>query len=35
MAVTRERFESGMTYDEWKARMTRNKERLGAADVRH
>jgi len=28
MAVTRERFESGMTYDEWKAGMTRNRERF-------
>lgn len=28
MAVTRERFEQGMTYDEYKAQMTRNKERF-------
>ena len=28
MAVTRERFESGMTYDKWKAGMTRNRERF-------
>lgn len=28
MAVTRERFESGMTYDAWKAGMTRNRERF-------
>ncbi|HEX5501108.1 MAG TPA: thioredoxin family protein [Thermomicrobiales bacterium] len=28
MAVTRERFEQGMTYDEYKAQMTRNRERL-------
>ncbi|MDP8922682.1 MAG: thioredoxin family protein [Chloroflexota bacterium] len=28
MAVTRERFELGMTYDEWKAGMTRNRERF-------
>jgi hypothetical protein len=28
MAVTRERFDSGMTYDEYKAQMTRNRERL-------
>jgi hypothetical protein len=30
MAVTRERFESGLTYDEYKAQMTRNRERLEA-----
>jgi hypothetical protein len=29
-AVTRERFEQGMTYDEFKAQMTRNQERLAA-----
>lgn len=28
MAVTRERFEQGMTYDEYKAQMTRNQERF-------
>jgi hypothetical protein len=28
--VTRERFEQGMTYDEFKARMTRNQERFAA-----
>ncbi|MDQ4076689.1 MAG: thioredoxin family protein [Chloroflexota bacterium] len=28
MAITRERFEQGMTYDEYKAQMTRNRERL-------
>jgi thiol-disulfide isomerase/thioredoxin len=28
MTVTRERFEKGMTYDEFKAGMTRNRERL-------
>ncbi len=28
MTVTRERFEQGMTYDEYKAQMTRNRERL-------
>lgn len=28
MAVTRERFAQGMTYDEYKAQMTRNQERL-------
>jgi hypothetical protein len=42
MAVTRERFSQGMTYDEYKAQMTRNKEKfeenertvqLAAADV--
>ena len=26
--VTRERFEQGMTYEEYKAQMTRNRERL-------
>ena len=30
MAVTRERFEQGMSYDEYKAQMTRNRERLEA-----
>jgi hypothetical protein len=30
MAVTRERFEQGMTYDEFKAQMTRNQERFAA-----
>src|SRR5579859_3625653 len=28
MAVTREQFEAGMTYDEYKAQMTRNKEQV-------
>ncbi|HLW01203.1 MAG TPA: thioredoxin family protein [Ktedonobacterales bacterium] len=28
MSVTRERFEQGMTYDEYKAQMTRNQERF-------
>ena len=28
MAVTRERFEQGMTYDQYKDSMTRNRERL-------
>ena len=28
--VTRERFESGMTYDQYKAQMTRNQERFAA-----
>lgn len=30
MAVTRERFEQGMTYDAFKAQMTRNQERFAA-----
>jgi hypothetical protein len=30
MTVTRERFESGMTYDAYKAQMTRNRERFEA-----
>src|SRR5436305_1029536 len=30
MAVTRERFEQGMTYEEYKAQMTRNQERFAA-----
>jgi hypothetical protein len=30
MAVTRERFEQGMTYDAYKAQMTRNQERFAA-----
>lgn len=30
MSVTRERFEQGMTYDEYKAQMTRNQERFAA-----
>ncbi len=30
MAVTRERFAQGMTYDEFKQQMTRNRERLEA-----
>lgn len=30
MAVTRERFEQGMTYEEYKAQMTRNQERFEA-----
>ncbi len=28
MSVTRERFEAGLTYDEWKKQMTRNRERF-------
>jgi hypothetical protein len=34
MAVTRERFEAGMTYDEWKAGMTRNRERFETLEGR-
>jgi hypothetical protein len=30
MGVTRERFETGLTYDEYKAQMTRNRERFEA-----
>jgi hypothetical protein len=30
MAVTRERFEQGLTYDQFKAQMTRNQERFEA-----
>jgi Thioredoxin len=30
MAVTRERFEQGMTYDQYRAQMTRNQERFDA-----
>lgn len=30
MAVTRERFESGLTYDQYKAQMRQNRERLEA-----
>ena len=30
MSVTRERFEQGLTYDEYKAQMTRNQERFAA-----
>ena len=35
MAVTREQFDAGMTYDEYKAQMTRNKEQVeqNEADV--
>ena len=28
MAVTREQFESGLTYDAYKAQMTRNQEQV-------
>jgi hypothetical protein len=30
MAVTRERFDTGLTYDQYKAQMTQNRERLEA-----
>lgn len=30
MGVTREQFEQGLTYDQWKAQMTRNQERHNA-----
>ena len=30
MGVSRERFESGLTYEQWKAQMTRNRERHDA-----
>ncbi|HEU5366984.1 MAG TPA: thioredoxin family protein [Ktedonobacterales bacterium] len=30
MSVTRERFEQGLTYDQYKAQMTRNQERFAA-----
>src|SRR5579862_9108566 len=32
MTVTRERFMQGMTYDEFKAQMTRNQERFEATE---
>lgn len=32
MAVTRERFEQGMTYDQFKAQMSRNQERFAASE---
>ncbi len=32
MAVTRERFDQGMTYDQYKAQMTRNRDRLEASE---
>ena len=32
MAITRERFMQGMTYDEFKAGMTRNQERFAASE---
>jgi len=34
MAVTRERFEQGMSYDQYKAQMTRNRERFEANERR-
>lgn len=34
MAVTRERFVQGMTYDDFKAQMTRNQERFAANEGR-
>jgi hypothetical protein len=34
MAVTRERFEQGLTYDQYKAQMTRNRERFEANERR-
>ena len=34
MAVTRERFDQGMTYDEFKSQMTRNQERFAANERR-
>lgn len=34
MAVTREQFEQGMTYDEYKAQMTRNQDRFAAQERR-
>lgn len=33
MAVTAERFKQGMTYDEYKAQMTRNRERFDANEA--
>jgi len=33
VGVTRERFESGLTYDQWKAQMTRNQERHNANEA--
>ena len=32
MSVTKERFEQGMTYEEYKAQMTRNRDRLEATE---
>ena len=33
MGVTRERFEQGLSYEEWKAQMTRNRERHDANET--
>jgi hypothetical protein len=33
MAITRERFEQGLTYDEFKAQMTRNQDRFAANET--
>jgi hypothetical protein len=33
VSVTRERFEQGMTYDQYKAQMTRNRERFDAVEA--
>jgi hypothetical protein len=33
VGVTRERFESGLTYQQWKAQMTRNRERHDANEA--
>lgn len=33
MAVTRERFEQGLTHEQWKAQMTRNRERYEANEA--
>ena len=33
MGVTRERFDQGITYDAYKAQMTRNRDRLDAAEA--
>lgn len=33
MGVTRERFEQGLTYEQWKAQMTRNRERHDANET--
>jgi hypothetical protein len=34
MAITREQFEQGMTYDEYKAQMTKNQDRFAAQERR-
>jgi Thioredoxin len=33
VSVTKERFDQGMTYDQYKAQMTRNRDRLDAAEA--